>query len=165
MDTLTILVTILIGLAIYIIFFRHRKPVIKCIPNFYDTKDTLLSYTNGFWSVLDNFSNEYGTHKQGIVEKDPLLEQLETTISFIKTIKRGEAKSEVISLYGKLSTDIQQILDIVHQGKSPNLVIMATNKQYQQTLNDCMEYVGLLSSFPLKIASYIAECLRGDNIY
>jgi hypothetical protein len=170
MDTSTIVViAAATAVAVYVVFFykpeHHFHPVEdKCVITFLNTKNTVLDRVNSMYVFLNDFAVHYGTKKQGISGPDPLLVQLSTTISNLKSMNNVRTRSQVITSYSKIIDDVNTILSFVGKEASPNVRIMS-NGRFNTSLSIYFKYADMLTPFPKNIPILSANCAHESFIY
>lgn len=168
MQTLAIIAVTIVGTYLIITYKSNKPPPTPpngsiCVITFLNTKNSLLNHVNNFYTFLNNFAIHYGTKKQNISGADPLLTQLLVNISYLKSIKSVE-KSQVVNMYTKINTNLQSVFDVIHNGLSPNISIMANgnfksiSNQYQQYVNALTPYVNII------LSGNALECTREQFI-
>jgi hypothetical protein len=169
MDTPTILViAAATAVAVYIVFYskpeHHIHPVEdKCIITFLNTKNTVLDCVNSMYVFLNDFAVRYGTKKQGISGSDPLLTQLSATITNLKGMT-VRTKSDVITSYPKIISDVYTILSLIGTEASPNVRIMS-NGNFKNSLAIYFKYTQTLTSLQTIMSGQRITCTHEPFIY
>lgn len=127
----------------------------QCITTFLNTKSVLLGHVNSIYTFLNDFAVRHGTKRSGISGADPMLTQLQVTLSHLKAMRNVKI-SQIVRLYNQMITDIQKILDIDGHGLSPNANIMF--KDYANSFSIYSKYIDYLTPFPDNIPMLITNC-------